>query len=144
MTLPHRPVKPRHTVVFALAGTLVAVIAVMLLTARSLTSTDDQVQQTITRLDGAILGSCARLQGERDKVNANAATIYLVLSGAAKATDNPEIRRLYARLAMTAKYTPRTDCRKAQQDPEHYRAPRAIPFYTNPRAAQRLLQHPAP
>jgi hypothetical protein len=144
MTLPHRPVKPRHTVVFALAGTLVAVIAVMLLTARSLTSTDDQVQQTITRLDGAILGSCARLQGERDKVNANAATIYLVLDGAARATDNPEIARLYTRLARTTSYTPRVDCRKAQQDPEHYRAPQAIPFYKNPRAAQRLLQHPAP
>jgi hypothetical protein len=144
MGLPDPPVRRRRAVRVALAGALVALIAVMIVTARGLTGTDDQLQRTIDRLDGAILGSCERLQGERDKVNANAATIYLVLDGAARATDNPEIRRLYTRLARTTTYTPRVDCENAQRDPEHYRAPRAIPFYKNPAAARRLLRNPAP
>lgn len=80
------------------------------------------------RLDGAVRGSCVRLQAEREHVNGLQATVYLVLKAAAAASRDSAARRQYLASTAATVWSPPANCERAVSDPTHYRSPPVVPF----------------
>lgn len=79
------------------------------------------------RLHAAAFGSCRRLQLERERINADNATIWLVLRQA-RETAPPKGRPALQRLARATTYGPPANCQKAVDNPASYRAPPPISY----------------
>lgn len=95
--------------------------------ARSSTAALLAARAASDRLEAAALGSCRRLETERERVNENAAVIYLVLRAANESTP-PSDRPALHDLARATTYGPPADCAQAVDHPSSYRAPPPIPF----------------
>jgi hypothetical protein len=107
-------------------GTLIGTVLVERQRAR------EQATRALTvatkRLDGAVRGSCVRLQAEREHVNGLQATVYLVLKAAAVASRDPAARRQYVASTAATVWSPPANCARAVDDPTHYRSPPVVPF----------------
>jgi hypothetical protein len=79
------------------------------------------------RLQAGLFGACRRLQAERERINVEDATVWLVLRGAAE-TSPPKGRPRLRDLAEATSYAPPSNCQLAVQQPASYRAPPPIPF----------------
>jgi hypothetical protein len=79
------------------------------------------------RLHAAAYGSCRRLQMERERINSDNATIWLVLRQA-RETSPPKGRPALQRLARSTTYGPPANCQAAVDKPASYRAPKPIPY----------------
>jgi uncharacterized membrane protein len=92
----------------------------------------ENANRATTRLDGAVVGSCQRLQAERERSNVEEATIFLVLGAASRASSNLRARKVYAEQAAATAWSPPANCDRAVNDPRHYRPPPPIPFVKLP------------
>jgi hypothetical protein len=99
----------------------------------------ENANRATSRLDGAVRGSCVRLQAERERANVAEATIYLVLGAAAKATQSPEAARAYRDQAEATAWSPPANCARAVDDPARYKPPQAVPFSELPAGYARRL-----
>jgi hypothetical protein len=106
--------------------------------------TRDQATRVLTaateRLDGAVRGSCVRLQQERERGNGLEATVYLVLKAAASSTRSPMARAQYQAATAATAWSPPANCARAVDDPTHYRPPVPVPYSRLPAGyAQRVI-----
>jgi hypothetical protein len=104
----------------------------------------DQATRVLTaateRLDGAVRGSCTRLQQERERGNGLEATVYLVLKAAASSTRSRAARVQYQAATAATAWSPPANCARAVNDPTHYRPPPPIPYSKLPPGyAQRVI-----
>jgi hypothetical protein len=105
------------------------------------TQAAENANRATARLDGAVRGSCERLQTERERSNVEEATIFLVLDAAARTSPSRRAQAVYQTQAAATAWSPPANCNRAVNDPQHYKPPPPIPFAKLPAGyAQQIVE----
>jgi hypothetical protein len=117
-TMMHRKADPYALGAFVVSMTVALVVVVVAF----------NVIGQVRKLDTAVLGSCERVQNERERTNVVEAVFYSVLLSASRNAASRVVRRDYGKLVGAAAWSPPADCEKAGDDPGNYIPPPAVPF----------------
>lgn len=117
----------RAAVLMAALAFLVSVVT-GIVAIRNTNRIDSTQQHGEQRLEAAALGSCYRVNILRGTANHNSLTIYRVLLAAADATNSETAATAYRQYAEETRWTPKTDCMAAVDDPLKYHPPQPEAF----------------